>query len=36
MSVFFRNGSAEGRERGKEGKNTEAERSYNTEGQTTG
>ena len=30
-SVFFRDGSVEGRERGKDGKNTEAERRNNTE-----
>ena len=35
-SVFFRDGSVEGRERGKEGKSNEAERRENTEREATG
>ena len=34
--VFFRDGSVEGRERGKEGKSNEAERRENTEREATG
>ena len=33
--VFFRDGSVEGRERGKEGKSNEAERRENTEREAT-